>query len=360
MKTEVKRVVLRGLKLLGEAGQFSAVFATLNVVDADGDLTLPGAFGEQDVILSQYNHGSWGRGADALPIGVGRILERGDDAVIEGEFNLDSEDGLKTYKTIKYLHEKGRTQEWSYALPDIDYEMRDQDGQRIRVLKRIRVPEVSPCLMGSGVDTRLLSIKGSISDNDRERLSELGQKIGCAFLLVDELVDAKPYPNEHSCRLTNKAYDRYARKNCEQKHDGKCIDVVYGIKDEKAEVHALRYKTSTWDEGDARAHCKTRDGAFEPASKAQHVDSMPLVEHLEVVREDVERLTERVKQLGDLRDAKGRHPSEDTMKRVTLVKAKLVALVHELSEVQERHQVLYKEFLRYQKIIAERRERDAR
>jgi len=159
MNDKMKRFILSDLKFVGEQGEFRAVFATLNVVDADGDLTLPGAFGKQDVILSQYNHGSWGSGAAALPIGVGKIFEEGDNAIIEGEFNLESEDALKTYQTLKYLYEKKRTQEWSYALPDIDYEMREEDGQRVRVLKRIRVNEVSPVLMGSGVDTRLLTIK---------------------------------------------------------------------------------------------------------------------------------------------------------------------------------------------------------
>jgi hypothetical protein len=144
---------------LGEQGTFRAVFATLNVVDHDGDMTIPGAFGKQDVIISQYNHGSWGNGMNALPIGVGKIFEEGEDAVVEGEFNMENEAAKATYQTIRYLHEKDRTQEWSYALPEIDYEMRDVDGREVRVLKKIRVPEVSPVLMGAGIGTRLLDIK---------------------------------------------------------------------------------------------------------------------------------------------------------------------------------------------------------
>jgi len=286
MKTETKRTVLIDLKLVGDQGEFEAVFATLNVVDADDDITIPGAFGNQDVILSQYNHGSWGSGAAALPIGVGKIFERGDTAVIHGEFNLDSEDGLKTYKTIKYLHEKGRTQEWSYALPEIDYEMQEADGRRVRVLKRIKVNEVSPVLMGSGVDTRLLSIKGTFSNADKDELARLGKKFGYIFILNNELE------------------------------------------------------------------------ASDQESKAVHIESMPLAEHFEVVQADVERLVERVQKIGDLRDAKGNHPSEDTMKRTAQFQTVLGKLMHELDELRERHQVLYKEFLRFQKIIGERRRKD--
>lgn len=158
MDFQTKKYELKDLSL-GDSGTFRAIFATLNVIDHDGDLTLPGAFGKQDVIVSQYNHGSWGNGVDALPIGVGKIFEDGEDAIVEGEFNLENEAAKATYQTIKYLHEKQRTQEWSYALPEIEWEMRQIDGRDIRVLKKIKVPEVSPVLMGAGIGTRLLSIK---------------------------------------------------------------------------------------------------------------------------------------------------------------------------------------------------------
>lgn len=76
-----------------------------------------------------------------------------------------------------------------------------------------------------------------------------------------------PYPNEHSCRLKEPNYDEYRRGNCDQKHNGKCIDVIYGIRNGKSETQALRYKTSIWNESDARAHCDSRGGSFHPASK---------------------------------------------------------------------------------------------
>lgn len=79
-----------------------------------------------------------------------------------------------------------------------------------------------------------------------------------------------PYPSEHSCRLEDPdKYDKFRRQNCGEKHGDKCIDVIYGIKDGKSEVQALRYKTDIWDEDDARAHCKERDGTFEPASNEE-------------------------------------------------------------------------------------------
>ena len=79
-----------------------------------------------------------------------------------------------------------------------------------------------------------------------------------------------PYPNEHSCRLADPGqFDRFARQMCGQKHNGKCIDVILGIKAGKSQVQALRYMKDMWTEAAARDHCATRDGAFEAASEAQ-------------------------------------------------------------------------------------------
>lgn len=84
-----------------------------------------------------------------------------------------------------------------------------------------------------------------------------------------------PYPNEHSCRLEDPdKYDRFNRENCAEKHDGKCIDVIYGIKNNKLEIQALRYKTDIWNEDDARAHCKSREGTFEAAAEEKEKKSM--------------------------------------------------------------------------------------
>ena len=105
-----KTIIPREMKFDTDGeGTFTAVFATLKVVDKNGDITLPGAFGEQRVKISQYDHGSWGDGAKALPIGVGRIFESGDDAIVAGEFDMGDPDAVKTYNKLKYLHEKGHT-----------------------------------------------------------------------------------------------------------------------------------------------------------------------------------------------------------------------------------------------------------
>jgi hypothetical protein len=145
---------LKNFKFDDAAGTVRALFAPFNVVDKQGDLTLPGAFGDQRVIIGAYGHRSWD---DGLPVGKGRIFDDGEiGGVMEGAFFLDTAAGLETYKTIKNV---GDLQEWSYSLPEIESEMRTIDGNTVRILKKVTVNEVSPVLRGAGNGTRTLEIK---------------------------------------------------------------------------------------------------------------------------------------------------------------------------------------------------------
>jgi len=85
-----------------------------------------------------------------------------------------------------------------------------------------------------------------------------------------ENLEMRPFPNEHSCRLKPPNYPKYARKNCYKKHDGKCIDYIFGvISADESELQAMRYPKDIWTEEAARAHCKEADGAFEPAKEEE-------------------------------------------------------------------------------------------
>jgi len=154
MNLERKTVVCR-LKL-SDTGEFSALFAPFNKIDLQGDLTLPGAFGTQNVVISGYGHGS--SIGVALPVGKGTIHDGETGGIVEGKFFLNTTAGKDTYTIVKEL---GDLQEWSYSLPEIDYEMRTIDGQSVRVLKKIRVKEVSPVMIGAGIGTTTLSIKAA-------------------------------------------------------------------------------------------------------------------------------------------------------------------------------------------------------
>jgi len=106
-----------------------------------------------------------------------------------------------------------------------------------------------------------------------EKLSEKGYKVSFdkekGLTKVEKSGEiSKPYPGEHSCRLHNHGgYDRFARKNCAAKSNGKCIDHIYGIKKGKSELQAMRYKKNIWNASSARSHCQSNGGSFEAASE---------------------------------------------------------------------------------------------
>ena len=149
---------LRGVEIKdAAAGEVTAVFATLGVVDHDGDVTRPGAFTDgAKVAISAYGHASW---SGALPAGKGTIHVRGDQAVLDGTFFLSTQHGRDTFETVKALAEDGLG-EWSYGF-DIDKSVfGEHEGKSVRFLDRLTVHEVSPVLLGAGINTRTLAAKG--------------------------------------------------------------------------------------------------------------------------------------------------------------------------------------------------------
>jgi HK97 family phage prohead protease len=142
-----------------DKGQITAVFATLNVVDSDGDVTLPGAFENgAKVRISAFGHRSWD---GALPVGKGTIREVKDEAILDGQFFLDTPEGRSTFAVVKSLGEDG-LQEFSYGYDPVEFSYGEHDDRPVRFLKKLKVHEVSPVLLGAGVGTRLLSAKGGL------------------------------------------------------------------------------------------------------------------------------------------------------------------------------------------------------
>lgn len=140
---------------LDDAGNVQVAFAQLDVVDKDGDLTLPGAFPAKDVALGAYGHMTWD---GALPTGRGSIREEGGWALLDGKFFTDTTAGRDTYLTVKGM---AGLQEWSYGYKVLDAGFETRDGQPIRILKSLDVFEVSPVLVGAGVGTHTRAIKGA-------------------------------------------------------------------------------------------------------------------------------------------------------------------------------------------------------
>jgi hypothetical protein len=171
----LKRVQIKD----ADQGIVEAVFSTFDVIDSDGDVTRKGAFTDgAAVVISAYGHQSWD---GALPVGKGVINEVGNEAVLTGQFFVDTIHGLDTFNTVKHLSEDG-LQEWSYSLENVEAERGTFAGKNVRFINAVSVKEVSPVLRGAGPLTRTLDIKsgGKFSEQADIALRDVKQLVEMA------------------------------------------------------------------------------------------------------------------------------------------------------------------------------------
>ena len=170
---EIERKSFTGVELkTDKPGSFIARIATLNVIDKDGDVTIPGAFPEgKEILISAYQHGSW---QGNLPVGKGTIHESGNDVLVNGEFNLNSNTGKEHYETIKFAP---KLSEWSYGFEILKKETDTEwNGQKVsRILKSVNPFEASPVLRGAGMETATLAIKSESEQKSVLPYKDLGK-----------------------------------------------------------------------------------------------------------------------------------------------------------------------------------------
>lgn len=150
-------------------GLVQAVFSTFDVIDRDGDITRKTAFRNgAPVRISAYNHASW---EGALPVGKGTIRVTDNEAILDGQFFMNTTHGRDAFETVKAM---GDLQEFSYGFNVTDSEPGDVEGKSVRIIKGVDVHEVSPVLLGAGIGTRTLAVKQAA--REIAELGEFGQK----------------------------------------------------------------------------------------------------------------------------------------------------------------------------------------
>jgi HK97 family phage prohead protease len=242
-------------------GAVQACFSTFNVIDKQGDVVLPGAFTPGVPVPLIWAH-EW----ETMPVGKGTIEVHADRAVFNGAFHLQTQYSRDAYETVKAM---GDLQEYSYGFDVDDAEPGEWEGQPVRLIRKFgRIYEVSPVLVGAGERTGTLAIKS-----------------------VEPVDGAKPFENEHACRLVDPGrFQPNSFRRMTRDHNGKEYSVIMGkLKGESAMTdQAFRYPKDAWTADAARAHCNSHDGAsFEPASgKAACgcADADPLTTSLTLLR----------------------------------------------------------------------------
>lgn len=182
------------------------------------------------------------------PIGRGTIEVLPDRAVFQGRF-FTTAAGAEAYEAVKQM---GDLQEYSYGYAPVQAEPGEVDGQPVRVLKALKVFEVSPVLVGAGVGT----------GTDRIKQIDLGEPVD---------PEEKPFPNEHACRLRDPGdFQADSFRRIAATHDGKEFALIIGrLKGQTSTTaQAARFPRDRFTAGSARAWCSAHDGSFEAAKSA--------------------------------------------------------------------------------------------
>jgi len=142
------------IKQISEAGEGLAIISTFNVIDSDEDVVLPGAFGEQTVQVIPAH--DW----TESPIGKANIRESGDTAIAEFKLNLQNSIAKDWYASLKFDFDNPPVkQEYSYGFSILEESRGEFEGRNVRFLKRLKVHEISPVLVGAGIGTTTLALK---------------------------------------------------------------------------------------------------------------------------------------------------------------------------------------------------------
>jgi HK97 family phage prohead protease len=273
--------------------------------DAYGDVVKKGAFTDTIAaggrngfgIAMLYQH------QPSEPIGTWKeIREDKKGLYVKGKLIRGVQKADEAYLLMKEKALRGLS--IGYDVEDYEIVEDKKNNRRTRYLKKVSLWEISPVTFPALVRAQITNVKNAIKEAKSEReletaLREAGLSWGQAkditFMCRDYLrgikneqsmfmksvleglskvnaelslfSEEKPYPNEHACRLNDPGkYKKMRRQNNWRKHEGKRIDVIWGIKSNgDTEIQALRMPKDEWSASQARSYCSSKGGSFEAA-----------------------------------------------------------------------------------------------
>ncbi|WP_432027454.1 HK97 family phage prohead protease [Streptomyces sp. 1222.5] len=187
------------------AGEFTAIVSVFGNEDSVGDVVMPGAFTEDldrwkstgDPIPVIWSH-DWG---DPFSH-IGEVTEAKETPaglLVTGRLDLDNPKAEQVFRLLKGR----RVTQFSFAYDIEDGGWGERDGREVYELRRLKVHEVGPTLLGANQETELLAAKAAhmasgvkagrvLSQKNFETLTKAYDAIGEVLANAEPEKNSKP------------------------------------------------------------------------------------------------------------------------------------------------------------------------
>lgn len=166
MATKAQAVALKSAP--DDEGSFEALVAVFNNIDSYGDVILKGAFADT---LKEWGDSGypvpvvWSHDKDDPFSHIGVVTEAKETdtgLVVKAQLDMENPKAAQVHRLLK----GGRVKEFSFAF---SYDMEDvnpakRDSVEVRELKKLKLYEVGPTMVGANPSTQLMGVK-SIGEN---------------------------------------------------------------------------------------------------------------------------------------------------------------------------------------------------
>ncbi|WP_394621293.1 HK97 family phage prohead protease [Lentzea sp. JNUCC 0626] len=166
IKTAPVQIKAAGAQDGTDEGVFEAIVSAFDVVDTYGDVVLPGAFTE--TLKEWADSGDpipvlWSHAATDPDYHIGWVLaaeERDEGLWVRAQIDPDDLADPKSKAAKVYRLLKGRrVKQFSFAFDVLDAGWAERDGNDVYELRRLKLYEVGPTLVGVNQSTELLDVK---------------------------------------------------------------------------------------------------------------------------------------------------------------------------------------------------------
>ncbi|SMX98047.1 MULTISPECIES: HK97 family phage prohead protease [Brevibacterium] len=168
MATKAQAVALKSAP--DDEGTFEALVAVFNNIDSYGDVILKGAFADT---LKEWGDSGypvpvvWSHDKDDPFSHIGVVTEAKETEtglVVKAQLDMENPKAKQVHKLLK----GGRIKEFSFAF---SYDMEDvspakRDSVEVRELKKLKLYEVGPTMVGANPSTQLMGVKSVKADDD--------------------------------------------------------------------------------------------------------------------------------------------------------------------------------------------------